>query len=456
MGGREAATVVLAAAMICLVDFLSLASAARASTSTSEQPQTSPQDFDRLAEIEKKATQEEADLLNKTREALLRVSQLIGSPAKGTKLDNDADGNERDACLLKEDTSPEAVAAAFEVFTRRLDPSKSVATLNDSLHQLLCFERVQAKVSPGTPSVREAASPQRPAVTRYINVLSEHLDDCQRSLHLLNYRFPAPPRPHDHLSGSLLTSTFGTNGVDKTLFPSTILSERHTEEELSQNLIDTTHQLAILISEAVGADLEFAAVKSAITVAKEAHTLMTVLRQVIESSVTTSNPSDSKTVTIRIYCQNRKDQGPMGEVGQKLLRAVSQISEQLINANGVTDITAAREELQCRAEIASNFNTAIKRSISVPLRRTLVNLIKEVITGLEDLTHHLENKEEQLAAHILEAVHNKSELEDSVNEATAIYLQHHQAEAPSHTIQKNKINVFHEVELDPGCGIQDE
>lgn len=63
-----------------------LGSSVPASTSTSKQPQTSTQDFDRLAQMEIKATQEEADLLNKTREALLRVSQLIGSPAKGTKV----------------------------------------------------------------------------------------------------------------------------------------------------------------------------------------------------------------------------------------------------------------------------------------------------------------------------------------------------------------------------------
>lgn len=69
------------------------------------------------------------------------------------------------------------------------------------------------------------------------------------------------------------------------------------------------------------------------------------------------------------------------------------------------------------------------------MKRTLVNLIKETLIVQEDLTHHLEHKEEQLAAHLLETVRNKSELEDRANEATAIYLQHHQADAPFHTIQ---------------------
>lgn len=124
-------------------------------------------------------------------------------------MERDVNGEEIDACLLKEDTSPEAVAAAFELFTRRLDPSNPVVTLNDSLHQLLCFEHIQAKVAPEAASVSQEAPPQRPAVTHYIKVLSDHLDDRQRTLHLLNYRFPDPSRPQHHLSGSLLTSTFG-------------------------------------------------------------------------------------------------------------------------------------------------------------------------------------------------------------------------------------------------------
>lgn len=118
--------------------------------------------------------------------------------------------------------------------------------------------------------------------------------------------------------------------MDKTIFPSMIQSERHTEEELSQNLIDTTHQLANLISEALRVNLELAAVESAITVAKEAHTLMTNLRQVIKSSRTTSDPQDSRIVNIPLYCQDRRDRGPMGELSQNLLIAVRKTSEQLI------------------------------------------------------------------------------------------------------------------------------
>lgn len=57
-----------------------------ASASTSELPQTSPQDFDSLVEIEKKEIEEEVDWLNNTRQALLRLSRLINSPTKDTKV----------------------------------------------------------------------------------------------------------------------------------------------------------------------------------------------------------------------------------------------------------------------------------------------------------------------------------------------------------------------------------
>lgn len=84
-----------------------------------------------------------------------------------------------------------------------------MGTVKDYLHQILCFERVQAKVALGTVAVIDEATSQRPAVIRYVKTLSTRLDARQRRLHLLDFKFPQLTPPRGHLSGSFLSTTFG-------------------------------------------------------------------------------------------------------------------------------------------------------------------------------------------------------------------------------------------------------
>lgn len=51
------------------------------------------------------------------------------------------------------------------------------------------------------------------------------------------------------------------------------------------------------------------------------------------------------------------------------------------------------------------------------------------------MKQHLQNKEEELTARLQDILDNKPDLENHAREATAAYLQHHQADTPSYIIQ---------------------
>ena len=99
-----------------------------------------------------------------------------------------------DGCqLVKMDTTSEAVAEAFEVFTQHLEPWGTTATLNHTFHQLECFERAQVKFSLGEVPMGDAALLPHPAITRYLKLLEKRLHISLIRFYLLNDMIMIPP-----------------------------------------------------------------------------------------------------------------------------------------------------------------------------------------------------------------------------------------------------------------------
>ncbi|KAK8401986.1 hypothetical protein O3P69_001226 [Scylla paramamosain] len=358
-------------ALMYSLTLLCLVSAAQ--RSNDEVPRPSTQEaFQKLLEIVKAEVRQEIDSLNKTRTKLLEVSRLIPRPQSGSEAGG-SNGSKVDACqLAKMDTTPEAVAEAFEVFTHQLDPWGTTATLNGTFHQLECFAHAQAKSSPGEVPLGDAAPAPRPAVTNCLKVLAKRLSTSSVQLYLLNnlVKIPSslehPPSAYDQAlnAGDIRTKTM----------------TREHEGKLLHKLLNKK-EMPTLTSKKLERNVETTEMSTIITEFENMKTLMNNLRQVLGHT----HPSSSISLLPTEhgpYCKGITITGPVHTIMWKMLTELSTAALQLKNADGANEIKDTRKELRCQMVEVAKFAAVWSAYINSDRVTGMLDTIDSTITNL--------------------------------------------------------------------------
>lgn len=94
-------------------------------------------------------------------------------------------------------------------------------------------------------------------------------------------------------------------------------------------MIDMTHQLSKLASEILRTELEFAAVKNAVTVTKKAKAMMTNMTQEMEGFPLIQKGIDLKEVNYHYECLEQRDKATVAEIIENRLTDVIKKCNQL-------------------------------------------------------------------------------------------------------------------------------